>query len=814
MGKMGTMKKAVAKKEQVGAENAVAENELRMKGLLSDRAMVAMGGGISGAKRAVLAEAGESADPAVGGFVEGLHESKLSAALSSDEQKKIEDQEVKQRFYAHFTKCERNRLKDMAAAYSACEASIRSSVQTCRAGGKLQPGLYTSLRLLHLYPSLVEDLGAPLKADHEFYKSLAIDSPGMQLINDLTTRTTLMSNEECKLLLRCALGLDRHVPHGKAGAFLESLATTVLIVDQGTDNQVKAAFALLLGGGIFHKILSQYYDEALFLDLVKTKMADPEFAKTWVRGPCAGMRITWILLPHGVSKEKFDEILNAEGEDALAQFTAPIDIICDSTAFGHFLFSKYRAHTQTAEIEATFCTFLHQNILNSKTGLNDLDVRRVHQEAQTLFLGSGSLSSIVTDDFVDADLGGSSGISFVADDPASKLKIMISGAITLRYAHKFNPMFFEMKIGELLNKIDSAPLEGDQSGGGQSVYGLGGSAVSAPLGSLGVGAASSSSATSVSSNVLSASSPALLAVVWGAMELTPLDGDTLGSGKVPIMLMEELVGERMKLQSAARTNESTLWSPLLVLLCQHCRKQKLNNALFTLHLVNKMGSVALNGARMHLLDCVIAGAKNTADELYSHLEAINFQTGLQFLDFAGDFGRYITTIGQLIGAKVPTVSGIDARVREHLSIPIETEAKADQFALALVEAIRDRHNFESQEKMEAEMSELVAQARDASQRTSDFDSRVNTMGRLSPLMGLRHQVAIKKIATQLKDEVTTKHGNLMDVVAKHAPTKRSREAGSVNMFLQRVKRVKEEKKEGSNTLGEEGEDIVQAADQE
>lgn len=82
---------------------------------------------------------------------------------------------------------------------------------------------------------------------------------------------------------RCALGLGG-IASNKATAFLELLATTVLIVEQGTDNAVKAAFSGFLEGGPFHVVLAQYYDDALFLDLVKQKMSDPELAKTWVRG--------------------------------------------------------------------------------------------------------------------------------------------------------------------------------------------------------------------------------------------------------------------------------------------------------------------------------------------------------------------------------------------------------------------------------------------------------------------------------------------------------------------------------------------------
>eukprot|EP00392_Amoebophrya_sp_AT5.2_P018430 g18963.t1 len=805
-----------SKKAAVTAENDTATNEQLVKGLMSDRSLVALGGGISGAKRSSLLAGGEVGEAAVGGFAEALFGDGTDAApMTAEEQKKQEDVEVKQRLYAHFTKAERAKLKATPIAYHACESTIRSSVQTVRAGGKMQPGMCANLRLAHLYPTLVEDLGNPLPPDHAFYKSLKVDPTGSKLVNDLTVRNTHISDEECKLLLRCALGLGG-IPSNKAAAFLELLATTVLIVEQGTDQQVKAAFSGFLEGGPFHAILAQYYDATLFLDLVKQKMSDPDFAATWVRGPCAGMRIKWILVPHQVSLDQFIEVLDAEGADVLAQFQDRIDTICDSTAFGDYLLSKYRAHTKMSTVEAEFCVFLRTQILNKDiNSLSDLNVRRLYQDATEKFLAGGSLSSIVTADFLDDPEPVS--VHFAVDDPKTKMEIMISGAIAMRFASHFDPIFYETNIGELLHKIVSAPLQGVQPTGQEG--GLG----SNSLGSLGVGLGSSSSATGTavpaSSSLALNGAPNLLVLSWGCESVVEIGFGMMDYTKVaPMMLMEQLQAERMKLKGAAKANEATLWSPLFVLLTAFCRKQKLYNALFQLHLINNSCVKALNDARMYLLDCVLAGAESTADELYKHLESIDFHAGLQFLDFGHDYDRYVTTIGQLIGAMVPTVSGIDPRVRDHLSISLETNVKADQFVLALVHAIRARHNFDSQEKLEEELAELVSQARKPDSRTADFDKRMNTIGRLSCIMSLHHQTQIKKIASQLKEEVSKKHGNLMDVVAKHAPMKRAKEAGNVNLFLQRVKRVKEEKLEdvkeekveesNSATAGEQGQDAV------
>eukprot|EP00392_Amoebophrya_sp_AT5.2_P016573 g16846.t1 len=273
-----------SKKTEATAENDTATNEQLLKGLKCDRSMVALGGGISGAKRSSLKAAGEAGEAAVGGFAEALFGEGTNAdPMTAEEQKKQEDLEVRQRFYAHFTKAERAKLKTVPIAYHARECAIRSSVQTVRAGGKMQSGMYANLRLAHLYPMLVEDLGSPLPPDHPFYKSLKLDPTGSKLVNDLTVRNTHISDEECKLLLRCALGLGG-IASNKAASFLELLATTVLIVEQGTDNAAKAAFSGFLEGGPLHALLAQYYDETLFLDLVKQKMSDPDLAKTWVRG--------------------------------------------------------------------------------------------------------------------------------------------------------------------------------------------------------------------------------------------------------------------------------------------------------------------------------------------------------------------------------------------------------------------------------------------------------------------------------------------------------------------------------------------------
>eukprot|EP00392_Amoebophrya_sp_AT5.2_P011747 g11832.t1 len=803
-----------SKKEAATAENDTTTNEQLVKGLMSGRSMVALGGGISGAKRSSLKAASEAGEAAVGGFAEALFgEGANAAPMTAEEQKKQEDLEVRQRFYAHFAKAERTKLKSMPIAYHACETAIRSSIQTVRAGGKFPHGMYANLRLAHLYPMLAEDLGNPLPPDHAFYKSLKLDPTGSKLVNDLTARNTYISDEEGKLLLRCALGLGG-IATNKAAAFLELLATTVLIVEQGNDNAVKAAFSGFLEGGPLHALLAQYYDDTLFLDLVKQKMSDPKLAKTWVRGPCAGMRMKWILLPHQVSLDQFIEVLDAEGADALAQFQQRIDTICDNTAFGDYLLSKYRAHAKMSTVEAEFCVFLRTKILNANcTSISDLDVRRLYTEATDLFLATGSLSSIVTADFLDDPEPVS--VHFAVDDPKTKMEIMASGAIAMRFASQFNPIFYETKVGGLLHKIESAPLKGGQPTGQEG--GLG----SNSLGSLGVGIGSSSSATgtavSASSSLGSNGAPNLLVLAWGCESVHEIGFGMMDHMTIaPMMLMEQLQVERMKLHAAAKANEATLWSPLFVLLTSHCRKQKSYNALFQLHLINNSCVKALNDARMYLLDCVIAGGESTAEELCKHLESIDFHDGLQFLDFGADYNRYVTTIGKLIGAMVPTVSGIDARVRDHMSISTDTNVKADQFVLALVEAIRSRHNFDSQEKLEEELAELVSQARKPDSRTADFDKRMNTIGRLSCIMSLHHQTQIKKIASQLKEEVSAKHGNLMDVVAKHAPTKRAKEAGSVNLFLQRVKRVKEEKLEdvkeekvedsNSATAGEQGQD--------
>eukprot|EP00392_Amoebophrya_sp_AT5.2_P016572 g16845.t1 len=511
--------------------------------------------------------------------------------------------------------------------------------------------------------------------------------------------------------------------------------------------------------------------------------------------------------------DQFIEVLDAEGADALALFQQRIDTICDNTAFGDYLLSKYRAHTKMSTVEAEFCVFLRTKILHANSvSISDLDVRRLYQEATDLFLATGSLSSIVTADFLDdPDIS----VHFAVDDPKTKMEIMVSGAIAMSFASQFSPIFYEIKIGDLLHKIESAPLKGSQPTGHEG--GLG----SNSFGSLGVGVGSSSSATgtavSANSSLGSNGAPNLLVLAWGCESVREIGFGMMDHmTSAPMMLMEQLQAERMKLHAAAKANEATLWSPLFVLLTSHCRKQKSYNALFQLHLINNSCVKALNDARMYLLDCVIAGGESTAEELCKHLESIDFHAGLQFLDFGADYDRYVTTIGQLIGAMVPIMSGIDGRVRDHLSISMDTDVKADQFVLALVEAIRARHKFDSQEKMEEELAELVSQARKTDSRTADFDERMNTMGRLSCIMSLRHQLQIKKIASQLKEEVTKKHGSLMEVVAKCAPKKRAKEDGSVSLFLQRVKRVKAEKVEESNsaTAGEQEQGAVEDADED